>query len=248
MERTKLLRVIDIESTGLDPRLDRICEVGTVDVHFEYAVDGKVAGIGRGDVWSSLVDPERPISCEASGVHDITDEMVVGKPKIGALLDRLQAGPPDAYCAHNARFDMQFFKPANVPWLCTWKLALWLWPEAPSHKLSALRYWLKLKLAPPPGVAQRAHGALWDAYVCAAVLRRVTMVGASFEDMLAVSGRPALLPRFRFGEHAMKPIADVPESYLQWVLNQKPPKGFDEDVRHTAMTELERRRDAGPPR
>ena len=43
----------------------------------------------------------------------------------------------------------------------------------------------------------------------------------------------------------MKPIADVPESYLQWILNQKPPKGFDEDVRHTAMTELQRRRDAG---
>jgi DNA polymerase III epsilon subunit-like protein len=238
----KLLRIIDLECTGLDPAMDRICEVATIDVRFEESP----LKFERGEIWETLCDPQKPISPEASGIHDIVDEMVSGKPPFSAHLERLKAGPPDAYCAHNSKYDTQFFRPANIPWICTYKLALWCWPEAPSHKLAALRYWLKLKLAPPAGMVQRAHNALWDAYVCAAVLRRVAMAGVSFEDMLAVSSQPALLPRLTFGEHAMKPIAEVDSGYLQWILNKGGgSKGFDEDVLHTAMTELQRRRDTG---
>ena len=95
-------------------------------------------------------------------------------------------------------------------------------------------------------MVQRAHNALWDAYVCAAILRRIIMAGMSFEDMLAVSAQPTLLPRLTFGAHAMKPMADVPADYLSWVLKKGGgSEGFDEDVLHTAMTELQRRRDAG---
>ena len=44
----------------------------------------------------------------------------------------------------------------------------------------------------------------------------------------------------------MKPMADVPADYLSWVLKKGGgSKGFDEDVLHTAMTELQRRRDTG---
>jgi exodeoxyribonuclease X len=241
----KLVRVLDIESTGLDPRLDRICGIATVDLKFIPAGEVRVV-VERGEMFSSLVDPERTIPPESSGIHDIVDEMVAGKPKIADLLGRLQAGPPDAYCAHNAKFDSQFFRPANIPWLCTYKLALWLWPEAPSHKLHVLRYFLKLRLAPPDDLTQRAHSAMWDAYVCAAILRRVAMAGVSWEDMLAVSSRPALLPHFHFGMHAKKPMADVPADYLSWVLKKGGgSEGFDEDVLHTAMTELQRRRDTG---
>jgi exodeoxyribonuclease X len=232
----KLIRCYDAETTGLDPRLDRVCEVAVVDVKFDL----ETGAFERGEMWSSLINPERPISVEAMGVHDITEEMVAGKPKIADLLDRLKAGPPDAYCAHNSRFDASFFCPAGIAWFDTYRLALWLWPEAPSFKLNALRYFLRLKLAPPPEVTQRAHSAAWDAYLCAAVLRRCCMEGATWEDMLAVSSEPAVLPKLLFGEHAMKPIAEVPDSYLQWILKKG---GFEQDVLHTAMVELQRRRD-----
>jgi exodeoxyribonuclease X len=235
----KLLRIFDAETTGLDPRLDRICEVATIDVKFSEAIDDRPLIFERGEMFSTLIDPERPIPPEASGIHDITDEMVAGKPKIADLLDRLKAGPPDAYCAHNSRFDSSFFKPANIPWLDTYRLALWLWPEAPNHKLGTLRYFLNLKL--PEGLRQTAHRALWDAYLCAAILRRVAMSGATWEDMLAVSSEPAVLPKLTFGEHAMKPIASIPDSYLQWII--KKGAAFDEDVAHTAMVEMQRRRD-----
>lgn len=234
------IRILDLESTGLDPRVDRVTEVAVIDVTFVPETDTTPLVFDRGEMWSTLCDPEMPISVEAMGVTDITDEMVAGKPKFATLLDRLKAGPPDAYCAHNSRWDSEFFRPAGIAWLDTYRLALWLWPEAPSFKLNALRYWLKLKLSPPPEVQQRAHSALWDAYLCAAVLRRCCMEGATWEDMLAVSNEPAVLSRLTFGEHAMKPIADVPESYFQWILKKG---GFEPDVVHTAMVELQRRRD-----
>ena len=182
-----------------------------------------------------------PISVEASGANDIIDEMVAGKPKFPTLLDRLKAGPPDAYCAHNSRFDQSFFSPAGIPWLDTYRLALWLWPEAPSFKLNSIRYFLRLKLAPPPELIQRAHSAAWDAYLCAAVLRKCCMEGATWEDMMAVSNEPAVLPRFTFGKWAMKPIADIDAGYLEWMLKQQ---DMDADAKHTAMVELQRRRDA----
>ena len=244
----RLIRIVDFETTGLDPRVDRICEVATIDVTIS-GLNEQEGGLAkavplifeRGEMWSTLVDPEKPISVEAMGCHDITDKMVVGKPKFLTLVERLNASPPNAYCAHNSRFDQSFFNSDGIPWLDTYRLALWLWPEAPSHKLNCLRYYLKLKLAPPADLAQRAHSAAWDAYLCAAVLRRCCMEGASWEDMLAVSNEPAVLPRLHFGKWAGKPVAEISADYLEWMLKQG---DMDADAKHTAMVELQRRRDA----
>lgn len=231
----KLARVVDLESTGLDSRVDRIVEVAVIDL--KISDDGEVE---RGDVWSTLVDPQRTIPPEASAIHNITDDIIVGKPKMADLVERLKDGPPDAYCAHNAAFDQKFFRPDKIPWLCTYKLALWLWPECPVHSIACLRYFLKLKLAPPADLAQRAHSAAWDAYLCAAVLRRCCMEGTTWEDMLAVSNEPAVLPRLHFGKWAGKPLTEIDAGYLEWMLKQS---DMDADALHTAMIELQRRRD-----
>jgi len=241
---TTLIRVFDCETTGLNPATHRICEVATVDLEVnEPTEESKARGynqtvVQRGEMWSSLVDPGVPIPPEAAGVHGIVDDMVKGKPAIGDLAEYIKRGPPDFYCAHVAKFDSSFFRPAAIPWLCTYKIALWLWPDCPVHKNAVLRYWLKLKFAEDPGVP---HRALPDAIITAAVLRRAIMEGAAVEEMARVSEAPAFLPRLTFGEHAMKPIADVPDSYLSWILQPKQ-AGMNEDVRHTAYHELQRRR------
>lgn len=49
-------------------------------------------------------------------------------------------------------------------------------------------------------------------------------------EMIDISSRPALLPKFRFGKHANIPLADVPKDYLRWILSQD----FDEDMKYTA--------------
>ena len=89
----------DLETTGTLPGVDRIVEIGAVRL-----IDGEVDAI-----FSTLVDPERPMPEGATRVNGITDDMLVGKPKIEACL-----GPLSEFCgddlmvAHNAAFDYGF--------------------------------------------------------------------------------------------------------------------------------------------
>lgn len=236
-----LIRCCDLETAGLKPPAG-VCEAATVDVLVHQSADGTV--IKRGEVWSSLVNPGAPIPPEASGVHDVTDDMVTDSPLFADVIGYMTAvgddGAPAAFCAYNAKFDRQWFNPPDAAWLDAYKIALWIWPDAPDHKLGTLRYFLKLKLADDMGPR---HRALADAYVCAGVLRRAFAQGATFEDMRTVSDNPAVLPKLLFGKHAMKRFYDpaVDAGYLQWLVGEK---GMDDDVRHTAMVELQRRRGA----
>ena len=242
-----LIRVIDVETTGLDPAIHRVCEIACVDVVVNEEKLNSLVKVERGEMWSSLVNPGHEIPPQASAIHNIIDEMVKDAPMMPNLYPRIKAGPPDYFCAHNNRFDEKFVKVG--PWLDTYRIALWLWPSAPEHKLATLRYWLKLNLSSTQQMGiegtltrgwSRSHTALWDAYVCAAVLRRAFMSGATIEQMVEVSSQPALLSKFHFGQHQGVPIEKVPSSYLDWVL-----KNFErekEDERHTAFAELQRRR------
>jgi len=92
-----------------------------------------------------------------------------------------------------------------------------------------------LKFAEDPGPRHRT-GA--DAYITAAILHRAFFAGATLEQMMEASNRPALLPRLGFGKHAKTPIAEVPVGYLNWITRQA---DMDENVRHTVAVELQRR-------
>lgn len=236
-----LIRTIDTETTGLDPAVHRVCEIAYVDLHIDD--EGNAT---PGDRWSQLLDPGMPIPPSASGVHHITDDMVKGCPTLEAIMPVLKRDPqPDGYCSHVRNFDMGFVKIENVPWLCTYKIALWLWPDAENHKAQTLRYELGLKIANETAPVHRAMG---DAVVSAAILRRaIVRKGASLDQMIEVSSNPAFLPRLGFGPHAMEPIAAVPRGFLEWMLNKSKGEStsFGEDAIFTAFNELQRRRDAG---
>lgn len=89
----------DVETTGTVPGVDSIIEIGAVRF-----VDGVVDA-----VFSTLIDPKRPIPPGASQVNGITDEMVKGKPLIETLLDPFaDFCGEDLMVAHNATFDAQF--------------------------------------------------------------------------------------------------------------------------------------------
>jgi exodeoxyribonuclease X len=248
----KLIRVIDTETTGLDHALHRICEIATVDLHVPEEGDGPNQPT-RGRMWGTLVNPERPIPPDASGIHDITDEMVAEAPTMRSLIgdgviievkDK-ENGRPDYWAAHNSRFDQKFIDPVKgLPWIDTYRVAIVLWPNAPNYKNATLRYYLKLKLAggADAGARGRSHTALWDAYVTAAILRRAILEGMTVEEMIEISSRPAVLSRLGFGKHFDTPIADVPEGYLRWVLTDVKD---NEDALHTANHELTRRRSNG---
>ena len=72
---------IDLETTGLDPRRDAIVEIAAVPF-----LDGR-----SGSVYTTHVNPGRPIPPESVRVHGLTDSMVAGAPVIGDVLPRLDA-------------------------------------------------------------------------------------------------------------------------------------------------------------
>jgi len=90
---------IDTETTGRDPAVDRVIEIGCV--FFERG------GVVRRKSW--LLNPEGPIPAEATQVHGIKDEDVKDAPKFDAiaseLLEALRGAVPVAY---NAQFDRDF--------------------------------------------------------------------------------------------------------------------------------------------
>lgn len=224
-----IIRAIDFETTGLPPDA-AVCEIGYCDVNTEPK-------IGIGPIRTLFVDPERPIPAEASAVHHIIDADVKGALTFDLLIGRI-SGDADYFAAHNAAFERAFFNPGK-PWICTLKAARRVWPEAPSHSLQVLRYWLGLPVnreaASPP------HRAGPDAYVGAWLLIVLIEKGISLDDLVKWTEEPSLLPHFRFGnKHRGKTWAEVPDDYLRWMLSLS---DLDEDNRFTAQHELKRRQE-----
>jgi DNA polymerase-3 subunit epsilon len=93
--------VLDTETTGLDPLTgDRVIEVAAVEL---------LNLLPTGEVFHSLIDPERDIPAEASRIHGFTNGDVAGKPKFADIADALLAFLGDSeIIAHNAPFDFGF--------------------------------------------------------------------------------------------------------------------------------------------
>lgn len=203
-----IMRCIDFETTGLPTPDDKhaIVEIGWCDLADDFEV---------GEPQSILCNPGRPISHEAMAVHHITDEDVAD-----AVGDASVLGSPTYFVAHNADYERQFFT-TSVPLLCTYKVALRMWPDAPSHSLQFLRYHLGLPVSRE--IASMAHRAGPDAYVCAHLMRRIMNDDrASIDDMVRWSSGHALLPRCPMGKHRGKKWEDVPTDYLDWIVNKAP--------------------------
>ena len=75
------LAVFDIESTGVNPRLDRIIELSVV----------KVLPDGSREVKTWLVNPEIPIPHESTEIHGITDRDVASCPPFLFIVDEVDA-------------------------------------------------------------------------------------------------------------------------------------------------------------
>ena len=92
---------IDTETTGRDPNVDRIVEVGIV------------LGLGASVRWrkSWLVNPGFPIPEESASVHGIRDADVADKPSIAEVMPEILAALEGAIpAAYNAEFDRAFFR------------------------------------------------------------------------------------------------------------------------------------------
>ena len=241
------LRVIDLETTGNSFTDGGVVEIGWQDV----ALDGEDGWVLRGPPQARLVNPGNPISAATSAIHHIIDEDVAAAPSGQAVAgDILRAVPgpaPLALVAHRAAFEQRWCTRAltgGMPWICTWKTALRIWPEAPGHSNQGLRYWRR-----PSGLDRAlglpAHRAGPDAYVTAFHLRDM-LAAASPEQLIEWSAQPGLLSRVPYGRLRGRRVRDLADEDLDALLASERPDG---DLGFTAAQERGRRSEAvaGPP-
>lgn len=145
---------LDLETTGLNPKRDRIIEIGAIKVRNGKAVE---------EFWE-LVNPGRVLEEKICGLTGIGNEMLVEAPEIGEVIGRLlEFIGDDVLVGHRVLFDYSFVKKAAVNnslvfekgGIDTLKLSRKLLPELESKSLASVcRYY---------GIEHKAHRALGDA-------------------------------------------------------------------------------------
>lgn len=171
---TNHFAVIDVETTGTDPRADRIVEIAVIVVR-----DGKIT-----ERWTTLLNPGMPIPEPASAVNGITDAMVADAPTFAHVaIDLAQHIEHLPIVAYNAPFDRAFIgtewqgaqlQPAawcaeSAPWIDP---LVWVREAQKYNKGKTLtQVAARLGIEMPEG----SHRALADAITCARVIRALRM-------------------------------------------------------------------------
>ncbi len=152
--------VVDVETTGTDPKLADLVEVAAVRVK-----GGKIT-----DKWSTFVNPGRPIV--GNQMHGITDKDVKGAPSAAEAarkaLDFVGSAP---FVGHSVGFDIAFLEEAlgdgtrvqQGSYLDTLVIAREGYPDLENYKLATLANFFGVELT-------ESHRALPDAEATANLL------------------------------------------------------------------------------
>ena len=145
---------IDLETTGLNPKRDRIIEIGAVRVR-----DGKIT-----ETFQQLIDPKQQLEERVETLTGIFSKELEGNPTIQQILPKLREFlGEDVLLGHRVLFDYSFLKRAfineKIPFerkgIDTLKLARQFVTECESKKLESLCIYY--------GIKHQAHRALGDA-------------------------------------------------------------------------------------
>ena len=153
--------VLDLETTGLSFRTEKITEVGIIKIR-----NGEVI-----DEFECFVNPEKPIPQEVVEVTHITDDMVKDAETIDKVIPKIIDFIGDSVLvAHNADFDIGFLKhnfaeygySLDNTYIDTLRLAKVIFPDMKRYKLGLIADKLDI-------VVEVAHRALDDVKTLVAV-------------------------------------------------------------------------------
>lgn len=164
---------LDIETTGLNPKTEKIIEIGAVRVR-----DGVIT-----DCFESLVAPGRLLQERITNLTGITDKMLEGAPEKEEVIPKfLKFAGDDILLGHSVLFDYSFLKRAAVNCnerferngIDTLKIARKFLPEIESRSLGYLCSYYKIE--------HKAHRALADAKATVSLYQRLTEEFYTEED------------------------------------------------------------------
>lgn len=210
---------IDTETTGFEPETNGLVEVAAV--------------YGPENFYHTLVHPgEHTMSFGAQATHHIRPDQLTDAPTPDDAMKLLGLCPPPSEAVlvfHNAEFDRKFLPMlADAPYICTYRCAMQLVPDAESHSNGALWYELGLHREMPPEAGSMPHRALFDALMTFDIVEWM-LKQKTIEELIAMTTGPILLKKCRFGKHRDVLWEKIPKDYLQWCLRQD----FDDDIKHT---------------
>ena len=158
---------IDLETTGLNPKTDKIIEIGAVKV-----IDGEIVGS-----YSSYVNPGRRLEERIIALTGISQEQVDDAPDIEQVLPQLLDFLEDLpLLGHRVLFDYSFLKKAAVngkqsfekQGIDTLRIARCFLPELEKRSLEYLCKYYE--------IPHHAHRALADAEATVALYQKLALL------------------------------------------------------------------------
>lgn len=156
---------VDLETTGLNPKTDRIIEIGMVKVR-----EGKIV-----DQFSSLINPRQQLEERIEQITGITQKELENQPLQKEILPQiLEFLEEDVLLGHRVLFDYSFLKRAftneKIPFerkgIDTLKIARKVVADCESKSLP--------KLCSHYGIEYRPHRALSDALATIELYRKLS--------------------------------------------------------------------------
>jgi DNA polymerase III subunit epsilon len=166
----------DFETTGLDPSVDRVIEIGAI----RCTLDGEEIAY-----YSQLVNPGIPVPAFITQLTGITTAMLLqdGMPPADAIRELLEFSGTTDFVAFNAEFDREFLlaeagrigisSPTNT-FHCALDVARRAWPVFKKHNLNALSMFF--------GLLSQEHRALGDSRLGAKIFLKAA--NAIWEDKI----------------------------------------------------------------
>lgn len=209
-----ILRIIDFETTGIpdDDEMHSVVEAACVEMNADTeAYHG---------TYETLVIPTTDMCIKALATHHIPAEKARNEGvewyDAECRLMRRADDQVIIYVAHNADFEKQFFNPKGALWIDTYKVALYLYPDAPAHNNQVLKYYLGID---DLGAYHPPHRALPDCRLTTDILM-IMSESMTFNEMIQITKQPPYLTKIGFGKHRGEKFEDLPYDYLQWLSRQ----------------------------
>lgn len=226
---------IDCETTGLDPQNDRVIEVAVA----KFTVDEVL------EKYEMLIDPQCEIPESSIAIHNITPDMVAGKPTLDKVIPEvLSLIRRHIIIGHGVGFDIECIalgaERAGIAHtlrqnrtMDTLRMAR-LYGESPTNSLEQLRKHFNIEF-------EGAHRAMNDVIVNMEVFKYLAKRYKTTEQLFEVLSRPIQMKNMPLGPHKGRPLKEVPIEYLRWAAH----KDFDQDLLFSIRSELKRRKQGG---